>query len=270
MKGQTYFTKETDSGSYADGYDIFLSRTNFRDKVLNQFNASLKDNLPPLSLLNVLDIGCGNGQMTKRYLETLKDFSLNVSLLEPSQAALAMASQTIASITNQINQINETADHYFTNSSGKEEFDLIIASYVFYHLSPVILDRVINSLTDEGRLVIMMGAKEHPLRQHPSLKSLSKHGDNSQLKDFLGQLESKNLISTNISSIKTDLDLNGLYENGELSQEGKSFFSFVYNQDLSNFSEENFAALKSTLNDVYTKASGIVHPTHEIIWVKKV
>lgn len=271
MISTSYHTKDTDSSAYVSGYDVFLQRTNFREKILAKFKESLPPSLSTKRLIRVLDIGCGNGAMTRRYLEILKqvfrEAELEVHLLEPSSESLSKANEAVAPLVKSVIKINQTADQYIINSN--EAFDLIIASHVFYHVPVTIVPQIIRKLSPDGGMSIMMGAKVHPLRVHPDLKSISKHGDSDALKEILSSLIENDVITSNLLSVKTDMDLNGLWHNGILSEDGKKFFSFTYNVDMNKFPETGRVALNSVLEEVFTNQNGIVHPSHEIIWVKK-
>ena len=270
MKDQKYTTKDTDSRSYSSGYEVFLSRTNFRERMSDLFGRVSRNFLGKKENLKLLDIGCGNGLMTKRYISALQDCHLDISLLEPASDALEKAKEELGPITDEITPINKSADEYFEAYKNQDKFDLVIASYVFYHLSPSLLPKILESIAPGGHMAIMMGAKEHPLRTDPALRALSKHGDSSSLKEILEDLKIQGKISFSVESTATDLDLNGLWCEGKMSPEGEKFFSFTYNQDLTKFSNNHYSALNSTLEQIFNNASGIAHPTHELIWVTKI
>lgn len=272
MSSKVYHIKSTDTQDYSSGYEVFLRRTNFRDKVLEHFEGSLPPEFKTKKIIRVLDIGCGNGKMTKLYLDSLSHFvggsDLEVHLLEPAAEALSKAKEEVSSVAKRIVEINQTADEYFSTTKN-ESFDLVIASYVFYHISENVFPNIIRTLSKDGVISIMMGAKEHPLRNHPDLRSISKHGDSESLKEILGGLIERGAVTSNLISIKTDLDLNGLWNDGILSEDGKKFFSFMYNVNMAEFPQVSGIVLNSILAEAYNNNEGVVHPVHEIIWVKK-
>ncbi|MFP5386737.1 MAG: class I SAM-dependent methyltransferase [Bacteriovoracia bacterium] len=268
MSASNYYTKETDSSNYASGYEIFLGRTNFRERIYDLFEKTLPEGLKKVPGIRVLDIGCGNGKMTRRYLETFKDVDLELHLLEPSEEALESARAILSTCVKKVVAINKTADDYFLTPT-EAKYDLIIASYVFYHISPAIVPNIIKSLSKEGTFCVMMGAKTHPLRTLPELRSISKHGDSETLKEMLSLLKDRGAISISLVNTSTDLDLRDLWNNGHFSEEGKRFFSFIYNTEVDDFSGDSIEALNFLLKEIYSNHNGVVHPTHEIIWIKK-
>lgn len=113
----------------------------------------------------------------------------------------------------------------------------------------------------------MMGGQHHPLRKHPLLKALSKHGDSFDLKELLATSKS---VNVKIEEFPTDLNISGLRDSDEINKEGQKFFSFIYNYDFEQFTKQQKAALQSTITEIYKMGQGVAHPTHEIIWVKRI
>lgn len=261
-----YHLTKNDSTSYSTGYEVFLSRTNFREVILKQFTHSLISNLSNKKSLKILDVGCGNGEMTKKYVSALKSAGVTVSyihLLEPSKSALEVAEIRFQnSLTPSVGH-NTTLDS-FLGSNTENSFDLIIASYVFYHLNPESVEGLIARLSPKGTLVIMMGGQNHPLRSNPILKDLSKHGDSFNLKEVLASSKG---LSIKIDSLTTNLNISELSKDGVVNEDGKKFFSFIYNHELDLFTPQQLDALTETISEINERDGGIAHPTHEIIWV---
>ena len=273
MSTTSYHTEKTDSKSYSSGYDVFLKRTDFREKVLSYFKESFPIELKSCKKIKVLDLGCGDGAMTKLYLEALGEISgsleVDLYLLEPAQNALKSASIKVKNLAKSVNEINLTADEYFSRPS-EQTFDLVIASYVFYHIAPSIIPELTRRLSSKGAMAIMMGSRNHPLRAHPDLRLVSKHGDSDILLAPLEEANKSQGLSVARSNLKTEVDLKGLWnsDNG-FTEEGNQFFSFIYNTDISEFPEKSTEALKSVLSSVLASEAGIIHPVHEFIWLEK-
>jgi hypothetical protein len=129
---------------------------------------------------------------------------------------------------------------------------------------------ITHRLTKNGAMAIMMGSHNHPLREHPELRQVSKHGDSDILLTPLEEANKSQGLSIARSTIKTDVDLKGLWDaESGLSEEGTQFFSFIYNTDMNTFPEKSTDALKSVLAKIFSEESGIVHPVHEFIWLEK-
>lgn len=261
-----YHLTSKDSSSYASGYEIFLKRTNFREVILNGFSNGIKSNDLNTATLTVLDVGCGNGEMTKKYLDAIyscHNKAIKLHLLEPSSAALEDAVDKLIDSNIHVKKHNSTLDDYLLTDTS-ESFDLIIVSYVFYHLNAKSVQGLISLLKPNGYLVIMMGGKDHPLRRNPILKAISKHGDSFDLKEVLNSIKN---ITMRVEEFLTDVNISGLINGDQLTDEGRLFFSFIYNHDLDLFTSQQLEALHQTISEVSQVDDGKAHPKHEIIWV---
>lgn len=262
-----HLTKE-DSSSYEKGYEIFLKRTNFREVILKGFSERISSFSLNSKNLEVLDVGCGNGEMTKRYIESLnvEDHQyISLHLVEPSANALAEASKNLENLNTKIRPHNSTLEAYLS-TNPEESFDLIIVSYVFYHLNANTVRGLISLLKPNGAIAIMMGSKDHPLRRNPILRNLSKHGDSFDLKEELASIDN---VSFKVEEFKTDVILTGLVNGENVTEDGRGFFSFIYNHQIDLFSNLQLEALKQTITDLLFTDDGKAHPKHEIIWVTR-
>jgi hypothetical protein len=114
-----------------------------------------------------------------------------------------------------------------------------------------------------------MGSHEHPLRKHPSLRAASKHGDSNIIENAISRNSIDKEFQVSKLSLKTDLKLSGLMDDGVLNPEGEVFFSFIYNTDLDNFSLEQLDALKAVVKESYLASNGVVHPVHNMYWLTR-
>jgi SAM-dependent methyltransferase len=267
-----YYTTSKDSKSYSEGYEIFQKRTNFREMVLNHFINSFPKTLQGINNLRILDLGCGNGEMTALYLEALRKLNpeaeLEVYLLEPATHALNQAKERALKYSNKIIAINESAD-FCAKESNLPKFDLIIASYVFYHIDPNLIPNLSNNLNENGSMAIMMGSKTHPLREHPALRLVSNHGDSDLLKEPL-EIVANSGLNIQRNKIVTDVNLNGLWTSKDaFTDDGRKYISFIYNTDIEDFPVNSINALNEVLSAIFSKQDGIINPIHEFIWVTR-
>ncbi len=263
-----YHLTAQDSSSYAGGYEIFLKRTNFREVILKGFSNRISNTKIISNPFSILDVGCGNGEMTEKYLNAITsshNTPINLHLLEPSLTALEDASEKLIAPNIKTIKHNITLDDYLL-SQVPNNFDLIIVSYVFYHLNAKSVQGLISLLKPNGNLVIMMGGKDHPLRRNPILKTLSKHGSSFDLK---AELSSMKNIKMEVNEFTTDVDISGLICENQIIDDGRLFFSFIYNHDLDLFTQPQLAALHQTVSEILKSDDGKAHPKHEIIWVER-
>ncbi len=275
MGTSKYQTGKDDSILYSQGYEIFLKRTNFRNAMSDYFKQSFSEStIKENSTIRILDIGSGNGDFTDLLISQIKNactnIRINLTLVEPAQEAIQQAYDKLSKEVQEIFIINSTVEDFIgSDHSYNQQYDLILCNYIFYHVSPDFIKDLSDLLSQGGSLFIAMGTADHPLRKHPLLKKTSKHGDSSILDTPIKNLGlsyqvTRKLIETNldIRNLKTDHD--------SLTQEGLAFFSFSYNQNLQDVSEEIKKAILATINTALTDQNGIIHPIHEAIWIKRV
>lgn len=263
MNNNTYSLSSKDSSSYEDGYKIFLQRSDFRDRILERFSSLAKEKIQPKNPIRVLDIGCGNGEMTGKYLKELKSlgFENDVCLVEPAEKALHEAHHYLKhdfSITHCSAVIPES-----------NKFELIIASYVFYHLPGERLNTLVQALGPNGSLAIMMGTQDNPFKAHPGLKKLSNHGSSDKLTPFLDSLTSSGEFAVSRHKVTTSLDLSGLRIGSALNDQGQKLLGFSLNKDYSTLPAEALEAVHDIYEEAYKTNHAKVHSVHEIIWIQR-
>lgn len=258
----TYNLSEKDSSQYEDGYAIFLKRSDFRDKVISKFSSLAKDSFSNSKTISVLDVGCGNGQMTLRYINELKKLGLGIelTLLEPAKDSLLEAKELLRTSVHSINTAESISNH---------NHDLIISSYVFYHLPAEGLTQLADHLKPQGILAIMMGTNEHPLKSHPGLKSASAHGSSDKLTPFLNVLEKSEKFKISRNKFETSLSLQGLWPDKKLSEEANKLLSFSLNRNMNELKDESYIAINEIFESAFTNSDGFLKPVHEIIWVER-
>lgn len=263
MTKSTYTTATKDSSNYEAGYKVFLQRSDFREKIIEQFSNLASTMIKEKQSLRVLDLGCGNGVMTQKYINELKKIAsdIDVSLLEPAHDSLEDAIQLLKAHVQTVNPIS--------NLSANTSFDLIIASYVFYHLSPESLDQILNQLGPSGSLVIMMGTNNHPLKSHPKLKLVSNHGSSDKLKPFIDDLLKSNKFKVSRHEVDTKLRLNGLWPNRAFTQEAQKLLSFSLNKNFDELTETSIEALNEIFETAFTSGDESLKSVHEIIWIER-
>lgn len=267
---------EKDSKGYSSGYEVFLKRTNFREVIAIEFVKLLKTSKFHSSekSIRILDLGCGNGAMTQRYVQTVlsvfKDAKIQLDLVEPAQGALDEAKKSFESLGITPSIYPVTAESFVGDLNNSEKFyDIVICSYIFYHVSTDIIRPLTDHLSEYGVMMISMGSHEHPLRKHPSLRAASKHGDSNIIENAISRDSIDKDCEVLKLALETDLNLTGLMGNGVFNSEGEVFFSFIYNTDLDKFSPEQMDALRATVDESYQASNGIVYPVHNMYWLTR-
>jgi SAM-dependent methyltransferase len=263
VSSTTYSLTDQDSDSYEDGYSIFLRRSDFRARVIEKFSSLVSTAFPEKSELSVLDVGCGNGQMTLRYVSELKKIvsSLHLTLLEPAHESLEEA----------LNLVKPSVDSIETNAKLPEQtkYDLIIASYVFYHLPPDTIASLVSQIKTGGVLAIMMGTNDHPLKSHPALKAVTAHGSSDKLTPFLDMIEKTQEFRITRHKFNTSLTLRGLWDEKNFSEEAKALLGFSLNKNFDELTASSLEAITEIFESAFKSSDGYLKPVHEIIWVER-
>lgn len=262
MSSRTYSTSIADTAAYEAGYNIFLRTSDFREKVLEKYDELVVAHIERQSLLRILDIGCGNGSMTSRYVGKLNKAtdSIELFLAEPAAKSLQEA----------FDLLKENTPVKFEDEKHSDlKFNHIIASYVFYHLAPELMNNLADRLDRSGTMAIMMGTSEHPLKSHPSLKQLSSHGSSDRLTPFLEKLGSQNTFSISRHKFDTFLDLNNLWKNETFSEDAKTLLSFSLNKNFNELPVVAIDALVRIFRESFNTTAGKLKSVHEIIWIER-
>lgn len=270
--GNMYQQRNNDARDYGRGYNIFLKHNNFRKAVVSKLAQKLKkDKDLSQGKIDILDVGCGNGEMTVQYLNLFKTGNnISITLVEPASSAVDIAKQLIASQFPDVSTqtFQQTLEEYL-NFSGEVEFDFIIASYVFYHLPPQYIISLLEKLKTGGKLVIAMGSAGHPLRKIPGLPQDQKHADYEGLNNVIRKIDANPEYEVLELDVNTTTSLNGLFENQEITPEGKSYFSFLYNTNFDDFNNEQVKNLCEYLRSVFDSKNGKIHHNHKIYILQK-
>lgn len=263
MSSSSYTISKNDSTNYEDGYKIFLQRSDFRERILDQFSKLSSGIVKYKNSLRVLDVGCGNGHMTKKYIQTLKTSgsAIHITLLEPAQQSL---NEAVLRLKPEVESLQ-----VLSNLPKDSRFDLIIASYVFYHLSADFLDQLAEHLDEHGSLMIMMGTNDHPLKNHPALKLESKHGSSDKLNPLLDKLKQSEKYRISRHKVVTNLSLEGLKQEQTYTDDAQKFLSFSLNKNFNELSTSAMEALDEIFNFAMNHAGGTINPIHEIIWIER-
>lgn len=260
----SYNLSEKDSSHYEDGYAIFLKRSDFRDKVISKFAELATETFTGRSEASVLDVGCGNGQMTLRYINELKRLITNVelTLLEPAENSIEEAVKILKPAVSNIIRTDKLP--------FKITYDLIITSYVFYHLPPDAIGKIANKVESGGVMAIMMGTNEHPLKSHPDLISVSKHGSSDNLVPFLDVLRMSSDYEIKRHKFETNLNLHGLWIDGIFSEDAKKLLSFSLNQNFEDLPKKALNAISDIFGATISSRESLLKSVHEIIWIKRI
>lgn len=258
----TYHISKADSRRYEEGYGIFLRRSDFREKVLERFEEIARSKFVNSQKMKVVDIGCGDGHMTRRYLEKIKyqGSNIDLTLIDPATDTLNRAKELLKDKCNSITSLSKFPTGH--------EFDFIIASYVFYHLQTTTLEKLVNAISPKGRMAIMMGTSENPLKSHPKLKELTNHGSSDKLSPFINSLNPEKFMIERFK-INTSLDLQGLWKAQRFTEEAKTYLSFAMNIDFENIPPQGTEAISAIFQNAFENGTASLTSVHEIIWIER-
>jgi SAM-dependent methyltransferase len=273
---QQYATTPGDARLYGAGYAEFMRRSNVRRNAAASIAALLSDAVQPANAITkILDLGCNDGVMTSMYLSALiqRAFAqeLHVTLVDPAAEALGQAAALITGLSARVQTscVPTTAESFV--QMREEKFDVIMALWVFYHIKPEVIVRLLGMLAQRGLLIVAMGSPIHPIKSYGTLAHLSRHGDSLPVETFLGTARSRGMLTFERLTIPTCIELNGLWEKGDGATEaGKAFFSFLFNRDLASFPPDSQHELDTLLAGILRDQAGIVSHDHFVYVVRSV
>jgi len=132
-------------------------------KLMSCFTKALPEKFKPT---HILDLGCGNGNVTSQLLQSFPD--ANYTLLDASQEMLRLCKKRFENYTV------EYVESYFNNFDFKEKkYDLIVAGFSLHHCNSnekkELFQKIHKSLKKDGifSCTDLMISKNNP--EHPTL-----------------------------------------------------------------------------------------------------
>lgn len=106
-----------------------------------------------------LDIGCGDGTITRTIADHVKDYHPMVVAIDPSESQIVAAQKTFSDFAEAKKQVEfETIE--FERFKSDRRFSLITAIHSFYVIDESYLQKVYNLLADGGVAYIWMAGQE--------------------------------------------------------------------------------------------------------------
>jgi len=218
-----------------DIYQVFLSHITQQDSSVAYFKEAIPKIMSHLmgklrtEGWNLLDIGCGVGKELIPIIKFLRTFGkVNVYALEPAKKLIDEFKKEAESLgLKDITFINLPWEEY----SPDTKFDLIICSHILYHVKEwePYIQKIIDSLTDEGRAAISLHTRNNLVHQVP-VRFLQKIGSTArrhvhhfqELTDLLDKLK----ISYEVGKAKDTIDITDCKRMNENGQKLVEFFLY--------------------------------------------
>jgi|GEM_PF-2015358 2-polyprenyl-3-methyl-5-hydroxy-6-metoxy-1,4-benzoquinol methylase len=244
-----YTSKESyqpsDPTAYTTGnsFEKFLGWTNEKQKT-----AEAIERLIPEETNSLLDIGAGDGQLTK-LLE--KHFN-HVFALEPSPLLFTKLKEKLESVNNTI--INLPIEEF----ESDETFDVILASHVFQYIknpSESIL-KIQSMLKDSGVLLVVFNEEEgtfeklkaHYKKYMVDESLIGSHKNNSQQKNSILRTLLESHFSVTETSFTSNVEIPSV-------KDFISILDFIYDTDFQNIPVEYITNMSKELYTTYGSQS---------------
>lgn len=116
---------------------------------------------------HVLDIGCGNGNFSRR----LAEFGAHVTAIDYSSTMIERAKSRTKDLTNITYNVTDATDHDAILALGKERFDRAVSNMAFMDISDItpLVKALYQVLKPDGTVVFSIS---HPCFQTPNMKKI--------------------------------------------------------------------------------------------------
>lgn len=174
-----HFLNEPDAEKYLEDYEQYISRSDKHYQILSDFSLGFKKviKIGNSKTINILDIGCGPGQLTSLLLKSVKDLlyeEINDSktifwdAIDPCKPVLELCKTRCKDIRSKrlrVHFYRSSIEEYMNGPNDCERYDYIICSHVLYYVSKweKVISSLISALCPGGELLIAQASKEAEL-----------------------------------------------------------------------------------------------------------
>ena len=249
--------------AYPSGFELFKHHANDK-QVIKDY---ITDNLPVYwqpkeSRLNVLDIGCGMGEVTSVLLDSLNlpPKQVDVTLVEPLQQALEIAQARLHQYEPR--SYRGTYEEFCLDPANTQQYDLILNCHTIYYTGFESLPRMFASINPAGLLLVVVSGKESFFRSIAEVFPFAQQVNGQMVYESMQLLPTTNLVyELKDISLSIDYALNAA---GELTEQGKDLASFLLLKEY----DEYTSVEKEAVYELYRshQAAGQLTSTNDFIW----
>lgn len=259
---------------YARGLELFHNHSNITRVVSKYLTDYItKQNAGRLTKLNVLDIGSGDGAVSKKFAVALKMAGYTVEgyyLNEPNADSLNKAVDLMRPIigAKHIHPISTTFQSYISNVSSKVSFDSILASQSLYFVGSEYFAKILGLLSDGGAFIAILDTSANPLIKFTDFFSKERSLCAELFVDSMSRWQNPN-YSIETIDLLAEMRLQKDFNLNEPSDDAKDLISFLFQRNYEGFTQGELAFVKDAIAKEVSEANIILLPMQAIIVRKR-